>query len=218
MRVYHFTNLKFGMENLRLRRLKVATISDLNDPFDFLALGSSNRDIRKVLELVRTTMSWSMGLLCFSRNWANPVQWTHYADGHRGICFGFDVPDRLLRTVRYQKKRPLWSLHVTDDDVIRVRKEFEKLLTVKYQHWRYEQEERNFVPLRQARSESSLFFVPFSRILELREVIVGCRCDLARAELTKLLGRKKRDVVSCKARLSFHSFRVVRQRDEQLWD
>lgn len=217
MRVYHFTNLKFGMEDLRLRRLKVATIDDLNDPFDFLALGSSSRDLRKALELMRARMSSSMGLLCFSRNWTNPVQWSHYSDGHRGICFGFDVPDNLLRTIRYQKKRPVLDVRAIEGGGPKGLRELGRLLTTKYDHWRYEQEERHFVPLIQARSESSLFFVPFSPILKLREVVVGCRCDLTRAELAKQLGRAKRDVVSRKARLSFHSFRVVPQRDELHW-
>jgi len=217
MRVYHFTNLEFGLDDLRRKRLKVATISDLNDPFDFLALGSSDRGVRKALKMVRATMSSSMGLLCFSRNWANPVQWTHYSDGHRGICLGFDVPDELLKNVRYQKRRPALDMHAIESGGANGIKEFEKLLTVKYDHWRYEQEVRNFIPLREARLDSNAYFIPFSPILMLREVIVGYRCELTRATLTKQLGRTKRDVLTSKARLSFRSFRVVPQRDERLW-
>jgi hypothetical protein len=45
-------------------------------------------------------------MLCFSRDWHNPVQWSHYADKHRGICLGFDVPDSLLVPVQYTKEPP----------------------------------------------------------------------------------------------------------------
>ena len=26
------------------------------------------------------------GMLCFSKGWHNPVQWSHYTDKHKGIC------------------------------------------------------------------------------------------------------------------------------------
>jgi hypothetical protein len=218
MRVYHFTSLKFGLEDLRLRRLKIATISDLNDPFDFLALGSSDRDMRIALEMLRARMSSSMGLLCFSKNWADPVQWTHYSDGHRGVCLGFDVPDSLLRAVRYQKRRPVLNTQALEGGVAGAVRQFEKLLTVKYVHWRYGREVRQFVPLREAQSDAGRFFIPFSRILVLREVIVGCRCNLTQPVLAKQLGSTKRSVMTRKARLSFQSFRVVLQRDARLWN
>jgi hypothetical protein len=38
LRVYHFTSAEFAKDDIVHRRVKVARISELNDPFEFLAL------------------------------------------------------------------------------------------------------------------------------------------------------------------------------------
>jgi hypothetical protein len=38
LRVYHFTSAEFAKDDIVHRRLKVARISELNDPFEFLAM------------------------------------------------------------------------------------------------------------------------------------------------------------------------------------
>lgn len=40
MLFYHFTKGKYGLEDIRLRRLKIATINQLNDPFELLGVAS----------------------------------------------------------------------------------------------------------------------------------------------------------------------------------
>ena len=44
MRVYKFLNAKYGLEALKNRRLKIARISDLNDPFELLGVNLSDSD------------------------------------------------------------------------------------------------------------------------------------------------------------------------------
>ena len=44
-------------------------------------------------------------MLCFSFKWSNPVLWAHYADKHKGICLGFDVPDDNVQRVKYVDTR-----------------------------------------------------------------------------------------------------------------
>ena len=46
---------------------------------------------------------------CFTKTFADPTQWSHYADGHRGVCLVFE-PDEdgaslVLRPQRTDKKR-----------------------------------------------------------------------------------------------------------------
>jgi hypothetical protein len=95
-----------GLEAIRRRRLKVARISELNDPFEFLQVASRNPRRRARYQYVKRALSEYMGLICFSENWRNPVQWSHYAEGHRGICLGFDVaPSAEMRKVRYVESR-----------------------------------------------------------------------------------------------------------------
>ena len=47
-----------------------------------------------------------MGLVWFSANWNNPVQWSHYADHHRDLCLGFKVTAQAHK-VAYVSERLL---------------------------------------------------------------------------------------------------------------
>ena len=105
MRVYYFTCKKYGLENLTKKRLKVARIDNLNDPFEFMAVDLSDCDFRLGVEEMKRSLSKDYGILCFSKNWDNPVQWTHYADRHKGLCLGFDVPDEHLDKIKYYDNR-----------------------------------------------------------------------------------------------------------------
>ena len=102
MRVYHFIDEQFGLENIKRRRLKIARIGELNDPFEFIARAEDKLE-RAALRSTKEAQTKSTGLLCFSKSWKNPVQWSHYADRHRGFCLGFDVPDTLIKKVTYGK-------------------------------------------------------------------------------------------------------------------
>ena len=107
MRLYHFINAQYGLEDLRKQRLKIALIMELNDPFEFLGVDLSNSEFRQIMEGLKAYLSEIYGILCFSKSWDNPVQWSHYADGHKGLCLGFDIPDDLglLTKVKYAGKR-----------------------------------------------------------------------------------------------------------------
>src|SRR3546814_20432633 len=105
MRVYPFVNCEYGLQDIARRRLKVATLADVNDPFEMLSLNLKDSGLRATLGKARKEFGERRGLLCFRRGWRNPVQWSHYADHHRGLCLGFAVPDRLLREVQYRQSR-----------------------------------------------------------------------------------------------------------------
>ncbi len=105
MRLYHFINAQYGLEDLGEKRLKVADIMELNDPFEFLGVDLSKRKLCKVMEKIKEDLSKICGILCFSKSWDNPMQWSHYADGYKGLCLGFDIPDNLLMKVDYVDER-----------------------------------------------------------------------------------------------------------------
>ena len=65
----------------------------------------SNPENRRVMQELKAHYNEEIGLLCFSKNWDNPVQWAHYADKHRGLCLGFDVVDSFLAEVKYKEER-----------------------------------------------------------------------------------------------------------------
>lgn len=105
MRLYHFLNERYGLEDLREKRLKIGRIVELNDPFEFIGVDLSDPRFRKSMEKTKKDLSEKVGVLCFSKNWNDPVQWAHYADGHKGLCLGFDIPDHILAEVNYVDER-----------------------------------------------------------------------------------------------------------------
>jgi hypothetical protein len=217
MRIYHFVCEKYGIENIEKRRLKVSLIDELNDPFELLGLELSDGPLRQSFLNLKRQMSQDRGILCFSRAWTNPVQWSHYADRHRGLCLGFEVRPGLSMPVEYKAKRlaqeakQLLTAPMT-------RETMRKLLCTKYSHWRYECEERIFVSLDQKnKDQTGLYFEPFSPDLAIATVIIGARSNLSRDQLNKALGSLSSQVTVFKARLAFKSFRVVRNKNESLW-
>lgn len=214
MRVYHFVPAIFGLENLRERRLKLARIAALNDPFELIGPSAPDPATRKAFADTKAQLASQVGLLCFSRSWRNPVQWSHHADHHRGVCLGFDVPNGLLTPVTYVRKRPLPDMDLLrrkDDDA---KAAMLKVLSTKFSHWRYEDEVRLFTRL-DTPDARGLYFRHFNADLQLREVIVGASSDLSRRDIRDALASTAAQVR--KARLAFRSFKVVEQRKASLW-
>jgi hypothetical protein len=217
VRVFHFVGAAHGIEDIQRRRLKIATLFELNDPFELISLDCSNEGIRRAVHFVRANMNQSFGMICFSRDWHNPVQWSHYADRHRGICLGFDVPDAQLVRVTYSAKRLVADADRLAADQPPDPAMINRVLSTKYSHWRYEQEVRHFVQLQNHSLIDGRYFAEFSEELTLRQVIVGALSPLTRPELRDALGDLDTSVEMHKARLAFGSFRVVRQRKHALW-
>jgi hypothetical protein len=217
VRVFHFVSEKYGLDDIRRRRLKISRIQDLNDPFELLSIELSNKQLRDAFHATKEKLSTNRGILCFSKKWSNPVQWSHYADKHRGLCLGFDVADNRLLTVSYTAKwllaevEQLLATGHSDERTMR------RLLTTKFAHWKYENEVRCFVTLEDQDPQTKLYFAEFSDELKLAQVIVGVRSNLSRAELGGALGDLATGVDVLKTRLAFRSFRVVRNRNQSLW-
>lgn len=208
MRLFHFLNEKYGLKDIRERRLKIARIEDLNDPFEFLGVDLSNRDHRAGLINTKTALSKEHGLLCFAKNWNSPVLWSHYADNHRGICLGFDISDDLPTQVSYVNSRFNWPSAVDESFV-------KQLLFTKFSHWSYEDEYRVYTSLEEC--ENDLYYADFSEVLALKQVIVGARSVITRSQLSDALGSFSDGVEVFKARAAFKSFRVVRNKNDRLW-
>lgn len=216
MRAYHFLSERYGIAALGNRRLKIATIGGLNDPFELNPFAISDPEIRQAFARTKASLAEEMGMICFSRTWRNPVQWSHYADHHRGVCLGFDVPDQLIFPVAYVAKRPCIDPALLGKTPDGAQEMISRILTTKFSHWRYEQEVRRFVSLDRNRLENGLYFQPFSDSLRLREVIVGHCSNISRSQIADALDLAD-GVKLVKARLAFRSFRVVTQRRTDLW-
>jgi hypothetical protein len=54
----------------------------MNDPFELSGSRWSDPQVDSVLT---DYTSATVGALCFSTNWSNPLLWSHYAEKHSGI-------------------------------------------------------------------------------------------------------------------------------------
>lgn len=210
MRVFHFRDREYGIKSIQERRLKIARIMELNDPFEFLGVRLDDKSFRSAMNETKKDLSKSKGLVCFSKNWRNPVQWSHYAEDHRGICLGFDIPRNLVVKVKYVNAR------LKHDGVINLSM-MERILTTKFRHWQYEKEYRLFIGLDKDEEENGLYFQNFSEQIKLRQIIVGSRSDISRADIKTALGDLENEVEIFKARPAFRTYRIVRNENEKLW-
>lgn len=217
MRLYHFLSEHYGLDNIRRRRLKIAQINELNDPFEFAAVNFGDKQLRDAFRKMKRETAEKRGVLCFSTKWANPVMWSHYADKHRGLCLGFDVADKAVGPVSYSGRRLAVELEQLKTPRQLPEAYVTKLLFTKYTHWKYENEYRAFIALDDKDEETGLYFVEFSDQLELKQVIVGAESSISRQQLSEVLGEDLQHVEKIKARLAFKSFSVVRQRNHALW-
>jgi hypothetical protein len=202
VRAYHLLSSHYALDNLRRRRLKIARLDDLNDPFDLWALAQPDRVLRMALRHHRKQFSRRFGMVCFSLSWQNPLLWSHYGDRHRGMALGFDLNPAKCKAVKYVAERPV--LTKVDLEVSH------ELLFTKFVDWKYEEEVRTFVNLSDIDPETKLYFADFGDDCLLREVIVGPLCDVKATELREAVGEPSSgEVALAKARLAFNSFRVV---------
>src|SRR5260370_36609373 len=111
-------------------------------------------------------MAQKYGMLCFCMHWRNPVLWSHYADRHRGICLGFDVPSDSIKGVQYVVTRPPLRFPLTEATT-------QKLLFTKYRDWRYEEEWRGWFRLDTRDPGTGYAFYALADKVRLRVEIVG---------------------------------------------
>jgi hypothetical protein len=79
MRVFHFVNEEFGLEDLRRRRLKIATLNELNDPFELFGVNLADESLRRAFRAMKDQLALNRGLLSFramSRRVLNEVSMT----------------------------------------------------------------------------------------------------------------------------------------------
>lgn len=216
MRAYRFLCAKYALQALEEKRLKISRIDQLNDPFELAAPVSNDARHRQAFRKMKSEMARDRGLLCFSRDWQNPLLWSHYADRHQGIALGFDLPDDEVFHVIYRKSRVGcdWARFMDFDSyALGV---IDKVMRSKFSHWTYENEVRAHIALDHSTVENDLYFFNFSEGATLREVIVGPQCEIGRTQIAPLVSKMKPRVCIKQARLAFRSFRVVEQHDSRL--
>ena len=132
----------------------------------------------------------------------------HYADKHKGLCLGFEVPTSVLGKINYLDSRlPIPS--ELDEKFMK------RILFTKFKHWEYEQEHRIYIELEE--EIDGIYYSEFSDQLKLKKVIVGEQSGVTRAELADALDDLNSDIESFKARPGFKQFEVVKQKNSAKW-
>lgn len=210
MRVFYLCPSQFAISNIALKRIKIARISDLNDPFELLAIDRADTKLRIGFRKLKNDLNNNTGLVCFAKKWSNPLMWGHYAEKHTGICLGFDVPDNLLQPVIYARTPRKISIEestgkqkFSDDDIGR-------LMRTKFYDWKYENEFRMFINLKNLQIESGMYFYSFNSQLLLREVILGPRCEIPIDRVRAMVKPFSPSVSVIKSRIANSSFRVIK--------
>ena len=226
VRLYHFVNAEYGIKNIRHRRLKIAFANQVNDvfelkPFDF-GNGETRQKIRKAWGKQKDKHAMRQGFISFSKDWDIPTMWAHYADNHKGICLGFDLPvvwngqTAHLDEIEYVPELRDMDERVLCDSIYN-KEAIDFARKAKSIHWEYEKEWRIWSSLTTSEqqekrdSPSKLFFMNFDENLVLKEVIFGHRTELSTCEVQRLMVPSDQ-VKFTTARPSFRKFGMVPQR------
>jgi hypothetical protein len=212
MRAFKFLSVKYGLQDIEEHRVKISEYRDMNDPFELLGSTWGDAEVDRILTSDNLA---SYGAVCLSKNWSNPLLWSHYADKHNGICLGFDIPDlpdvvhEPIYVDRPEKQDPrvLYDALQSKQAFPAAEKAIMRKLLLKFRGWDYEDEVRLLTPLRQKAGDISYF--EFDENLALREIIVGVRSAIRKSEIEEKLQTYSTPIRIRKARLSLDAFQVV---------
>jgi hypothetical protein len=115
------------------------------------------------------TMRENAGVCCFAGSAKNDLMWSHYAEGHRGVCLQFErVRDiaTFSQALRVHYEPGLPTLNYIDHDEFA--RGLGRMLFSKSPDWRYERENRIFLDGQANR------YLPFEASA-LRKLIFGCK-------------------------------------------
>ncbi|SEI61356.1 Protein of unknown function [Pseudooceanicola nitratireducens] len=227
-RLYYFTSSEHAISNIEHQRLKVSEFSKCNDIFEAGCVAGDEKSFRKNHRKWREELDSEIGLVCFSKTWRNPVMWAHYAASGAGVCMVFDVRSDHLHKVIYEPSRKVLA---EGDNLPKLsnRTKVEDLCSIKSSKWRYEQEYRLFVHLRNeavycsverrreccgARNIDCLPFIRFGVGLKLAGVLVGSR---SRKNPSDFIGLNS-PVKAIRTRPGFNTYDIVLQRSRKLQD
>ena len=213
--LYHFATAKFALDDLRNRRLKIAPLDDLNDPFELKSVNLCDHehalafDGTERFEGYKAGVARLYGVLCFSEAKTDLLQWAHYADRHKGICLGFDVSGskEKFRPVKYKTTRFPFPVPEKRD------MEFSwNLLSTKSKAWAYEREWRVFLELKDSvwneGAGRMLYFADFGPELVLKDVILGAACKTPVNEVLQAMQGYAETVRIARMRLSCSRFEL----------
>ncbi len=150
-----------------------------------------------MIEPTRRDLRNHARILCLSENCTHPLQWSHYANGHEGLCIHFKARKGTwagrARQVVYQALRaPIYIPLSSQSEWEMV----DLMALTKADFWRYEREYRVIVPMGRPGHPITLrdnfyYFAPS----DITGVTVGLRMSVAdRRKLARILAERRQAV------------------------
>jgi hypothetical protein len=169
-------------------RMRISTLSQLNDPFEGNLLAIKNPakvaeepDAPEFLQaLVRLDDDWRATIarykvLCLSGQPDIPLMWSHYADSHKGLCFAVTLSSHSAEPVQYLPTTERISEFIGEPH------DTKNALLAKYQYWDHEKEHRVICD-----SEWPDDYVPITAV----ELILGWRMSQPEREFWYRTGQE----------------------------
>src|SRR6185503_592987 len=136
MRLYHMTKFDKTINFiLKDRRLKIGLFNELNDPFELACFDRHDRDQRAGFEQITDSFTAKYGVLCFSASSKSPLMWAHYAEAHKGVCLGFDIPAEQVTEVDYAARRLVLEVDEFESPEDLDSEILKRFLRTKYKQW-----------------------------------------------------------------------------------
>ena len=162
-------------------------------------------------------MSESIGILCLSKSWKNPLMWSHYSAGFQGFCVGYELPSdsKVLPKLEVTYSDERFPLNETEVLKNRITPELiERIIARKSLHWKYEEEVRYIIslsyPKLESNADSSQFYLKH-RSLAVQEILLGLRCSRhMRTELCTLARKSYPHAMVFNTSPDTHDFDICR--------
>jgi hypothetical protein len=162
-------------------------------------------------------LSESIGVLCLSKSWKNPLMWSHYSAGFQGFCVGYKLPSdsKVLPKLEVSYSDERFPLNETEVLRNRITRELlEGIIARKSLHWKYEEEVRYIIDLSYPKLESnadgSQFYLKHGS-LAVQEILLGLRCSQhMRAELCALAKKSYQHATIYNTSPDTHDFDICR--------
>jgi hypothetical protein len=135
-------------------------------------------------------------ILCLTADRSHPLQWSHYANGHQGVCIHFLCEPGswfgVARQVRYHKDRLPILIPLnrqSDDDLVN------RLVFTKARFWHYENEYRIFANHRDSSAIRLRRNFGYFSASDVTGITIGASMSKAdRQELFSILERRRQQI------------------------
>lgn len=213
-RVYYYTKLEHGINNIINKKIKLSVFNRVNDLFEIYSFIEVDKEKRKGNDNFREDAQKKSENLCFlsvTLDWNSPVMWSHYANDHYGVCLGLDIKKSLLQQIRYISNRGLIEevINKKPDESSKT----DLIFKVKNESWSYENESRAIFYKEDKEVEEingNFFLKATNGSFIFKEIIFGSKIDnnTIETEIKKLCCNRE-NLTLIQARKSDHEYKMV---------